>query len=189
MAYDGGCDTDGVWIHFPKAHFSWSLTEALLKGVSVLILAAYMRISALRARRRPDGQKRLVFAIYRRIIYATMVIDLATSVLLGCLGSSMPLAVLALSWASSRFITEGLTSFLLQSGVGMATISKTLCFASAWAVCAYGAYFVIHGLRGHLTLTRWLALAYFSVPLLAYVLLLFAPVSLVPRCVGCYPHP
>lgn len=86
----------------------------------------------------------------------------------------------ALCWSLSRALTEGLTIFLVQHGVGISAIRRSLVLGILWALASFG---ILYGV-GHIQenwLRHGLALAYYSPPCLCYLLLAFLPLRCLQR--------
>ena len=126
----------------------------------------------------------LIFPFYYSLFFATAFVDVLTVALSLAFGGELPPAMAALCWALSRLITEGLAIFLLHHGVGLATIQYSFTYAVIWSLISFLAWYCVPLLRADEetnTVGDILALCYLTPPLLAYLLLAFAPMKHLPR--------
>ncbi|GAB5035938.1 5-nucleotidase [Nannochloropsis oceanica] len=126
----------------------------------------------------------LIFPFYYSLFFATAFVDVLTVALSLAFGGQLPPAIAALCWALSRLITEGLTIFLLHHGVGLATIQYSFTYAVMWALISFLAWYCVPLLRAveeTNTVGDIIAFVYLFPPLLAYMLLAFAPMKHLPR--------
>jgi len=97
--------------------------------------------------------------------------------------SSAPPIVNNTSWAVSRALTEGLTIFLVQNGVGWAAIRRSVVLGVAWGIFSLAALTAID-LIPRETTRHAVSLAYYGPPLVAYLLLASLPIRYLPRQVN-----
>ena len=127
--------------------------------------------------------KGLIFPIYYTFFFLTLALEVITICLLWIYEGNLPISLSALCWSGSRFITEGLSIFLLQNGVGTRTIKRASLYASFWAAMSYIIWFYIPVLRRHVgeSAADGLSFTYLSSLLLFYVSLVCAPMRWLPR--------
>lgn len=90
--------------------------------------------------------------------------------------------MVAICWAASRFVTEGMVFFLIHSGVGVASIRRSIVYAVIWAIFSLAAFYFVQ-LEKSRTPGHIVALAYLSPPWIFYCLLALTPIRCCPRSV------
>jgi serine/threonine protein kinase len=180
---------------------SYVVVEACIKTGAVVIVLLYMYYRKRLAQSFPSSSasstvlssssaeaaaatSSLIFPFYYSLFFATAFVDVLTVALSLAFGGQLPPAMAALCWALSRLITEGLAIFLLHHGVGLATIQYSFTYAVMWALISFLAWYCVPLLRADeetSTVGDILALVYLTPPLLAYLLLAFAPMKHLPR--------